>query len=78
MASPTEFRREAGRCLCLSGMGLPSSYVSKDQFDEEEKEIVEEMLNHVDFIEANEALGLVACMEHYDMPYEFYILHIEG
>ena len=53
-------------------------YVSKDQFDEEEKEIVEEMLNHVDFIEANEVLGLVVCMEHYDMPYEFYILHIEG
>ena len=55
-----------------------TSTTSANNYDDREKEIVEEMLNHVEFIEANEVVGLVACIEHYDTPYEFYILRIDG
>ena len=54
------------------------SYIPVSLFGELENEIVDEILDHVDFVERNEIVGLVVCDEHYDMDYTFYMAHIEG
>ena len=54
------------------------SYIPVSLFGELENEIVDEILDYVDFVERNEIVGLVVCDEHYDMDYTFYMAHIEG
>lgn len=55
------------------------SYTSVDDFDNDEKEIFEEIVEqYCEYVEREEVLGLVVINEHYDMDYTFYLLHIEG
>lgn len=55
------------------------SYTAVEDFDDEDKEIVEEILEYFgEYVERDEVLGLVVINEHYDMDYTFYILHIKG
>ena len=54
------------------------SYTAVEDFDDEDKELVEEILeNYGEYVEREEVLGFVVCHEHYDMDYTFYMLHIE-
>lgn len=52
------------------------SYIDHNDFSEEEKEVIDEILDCASFINRNEILGLVVIDEEYDMPYTLYILHI--
>ena len=52
------------------------SYIDHNDFSEEEKEVIDEILDYASFINRNEILGLVVIDEEYDMPYTLYILHI--
>ena len=52
------------------------SYIDLNDFSEEEKEVIDEILDYASFINRNEILGLVVIDEEYDMPYTLYILHI--
>ena len=52
------------------------SYIDLNDFSEEEKEVVDEILDCASFINRNEIIGLVVIDEEYDMPYTLYILHI--
>ena len=52
------------------------SYIDHNDFSEEEKEVIDEILDYASFINGNEILGLVVIDEEYDMPYTLYILHI--
>ena len=55
------------------------SYTAIEDFDDEDKELVEEILeNYGEYVERDEILGLVVINEHYDMDYTFYMLHIKG
>lgn len=55
------------------------SYTAVEDFDDEDKELVEEILeNYGEYVERDEVLGLVVIDEHYDMDYTFYMLHIKG
>lgn len=54
-------------------------YISSSDFDEEDNEVVNEILEHFgDSVEREEILGLVVCSEYYDMSFTFYMLHIKG
>ena len=52
------------------------SYIDHNDFSEEEKEVIDEILDCASFINRNEIIGLVVIDEEYDMPYTLYILHI--
>ena len=55
------------------------SYISIEDFDEEDNELVDEILDcYGKYVERDEILGLVVCHEHFDMDYTFYMLHIRG
>ena len=55
------------------------SYTTIEDFDDEDKEVVEEILEkYGEYVEREEVLGLVVINEHYDMDYTFYMLHIKG
>lgn len=54
------------------------SYTAVEDFDDEDKELVEEILeNYGEYVERDEVLGLVVINEHYDMDYTFCMLHIK-
>ena len=53
-------------------------YISADDFDDEDNEVIDEMLKYADFVDKNEIIGLVVCEEYYDMEYTFYLAHIKG
>ena len=54
-------------------------YVSVDEFDEDDNEVIAEILDHYGSdVTREEVLGLVVCQEYYDMPYSLYMLHIKG
>lgn len=54
------------------------SYVAVEDFDDEDKKVVEEILEtYGKYVKHDEILGLVVCNEHYDMDYTFYMLHIK-
>lgn len=53
-------------------------YISVDDFDDEDNEVIDEMLEYADFVNREEIIGLVVCDEHYDMDYTFYLAHIKG
>ena len=52
------------------------SYSEINDFSEEEKEVIDEILDYASFINRNEIIGLVVIDEQYDMPYTLYIPHI--
>ena len=52
------------------------SYIEINDFSEEEKEVIGEILDCASFIKRDEIVGLVVIDEEYDMPYTLYILHI--
>ena len=52
------------------------SYIGLNDFSEEEKEVIDEILDCVSFINRDEIVGLVVIDEEYDMPYTLYIPHI--
>ena len=52
------------------------SYIEINDFSEEEKEVIDEILDCASFINRNEIIGLVVIDEEYDMPYTLYIPHI--
>ena len=52
------------------------SYIDLNDFSEEEKEVIDEILDFASFINRNEIIGLVVIDEEYDMPYTLYIPHI--
>ena len=52
------------------------SYIEINDFSEEEKEVIDEILDCASFINRNEIIGLVVIDEQYDMPYTLYIPHI--
>ena len=52
------------------------SYIDHNDFSEEEKEVIDEILDYASFINRDEIIGLVVIDEEYDMPYTLYILHI--
>ena len=52
------------------------SYIDHNDFSEEEKEVIDEILDYASFINRNEIIGLVVIDEEYDMPYTLYIPHI--
>ena len=52
------------------------SYIDLNDFSEEEKEVIDEILDCASFINRNEIIGLVVIDEEYDMPYTLYIPHI--
>lgn len=52
------------------------SYIEINDFSEEEKEVIDEILDCVSFINRDEIVGLVVIDEEYDMPYTLYIPHI--
>ena len=52
------------------------SYIDHNDFYEEEKEVIDEILDYASFINRNEIIGLVVIDEEYDMPYTLYIPHI--
>lgn len=55
------------------------SYISSDDFDDEDNEIINEILqDYGKDVSRDEILGLVVCHEHYDMDYTFYMMHIAG
>ena len=51
-------------------------YIDLNDFSEEEKEVIDEILDYASFINRDEIIGLVVIDEEYDMPYTLYILHI--
>lgn len=54
------------------------SYISVADFDEDDKEVIDEILDcYGKYVTREEVLGFVVCHEHYDMDYTFYMLHIE-
>lgn len=52
------------------------SYIELNDFSEEEKEVIDEILDCASFINRDEIVGLVVIDEQYDMPYTLYIPHI--
>ena len=52
------------------------SYIEINDFSEEEKEVIDEILDYASFINRDEIIGLVVIDEQYDMPYTLYIPHI--
>ena len=52
------------------------SYIDLNDFSEEEKEVIDEILDCASFVNRNEIIGLVVIDEEYDMPYTLYIPHI--
>ena len=52
------------------------SYIDHNDFSEEEKEVIDEILDCASFVNRSEIVGLVVIDEQYDMPYTLYILHI--
>ena len=52
------------------------SYIDHNDFSEEEKEVVDEILDCPSFVNRNEIIGLVVIDEEYDMPYTLYSPHI--
>ena len=52
------------------------SYIDHNDFSEEEKEVIDEILDYASFINMYEIVGLVVIDEQYDMPYTLYIPHI--
>ena len=52
------------------------SYIEINDFSEEEKEVIDEILDCASFVNRNEIIGLVVIDEEYDMPYTLYIPHI--
>ena len=52
------------------------SYIDLNDFSEEEKEVIDEILDCASFINRDEIVGLVVIDEEYDMPYTLYIPHI--
>ena len=52
------------------------SYIEINDFSEEEKEVIDEILDCASFINRDEIIGLVVIDEEYDMPYTLYIPHI--
>ena len=52
------------------------SYIEINDFSEEEKEVIDEILDYASFINRNEIIGLVVIDEQYDMPYTLYIPQI--
>ena len=52
------------------------SYIDLNDFSEEEKEVINEILDCASFVNRNEIIGLVVIDEQYDMPYTLYIPHI--
>lgn len=52
------------------------SYIEINDFSEEEKEVIDEILDCASFIKRDEIVGLVVIDEEYDMPYTLYIPHI--
>ena len=52
------------------------SYIDHNDFSEEEKEVIDEILDCASFVNRSEIVGLVVIDEEYDMPYTLYILHI--
>lgn len=52
------------------------SYIDLNDFSEEEKEVIDEILYCASFVNRDEIVGLVVIDEQYDMPYTLYIPHI--
>ena len=52
------------------------SYIEINDFSEEEKEVIDEILDCASFVNRSEIVGLVVIDEEYDMPYTLYIPHI--
>ena len=52
------------------------SYINLNDFYEEEKEVIDEILDCASFVNRSEIVGLVVIDEQYDMPYTLYIPHI--
>ena len=52
------------------------SYIDHNDFSEEEKEVIDEILDCASFVNRDEIIGLVVIDEEYDMPYTLYIPHI--
>ena len=52
------------------------SYIDLNDFSEEEKEVIDEILDCASFVNRDEIIGLVVIDEEYDMPYTLYIPHI--
>lgn len=52
------------------------SYIDLNDFSEEEKEVIDEILDCASFVNRSEIVGLVVIDEQYDMPYTLYIPHI--
>ena len=52
------------------------SYIDLNDFSEEEKEVIDEILDCASFVNRDEIVGLVVIDEEYDMPYTLYIPHI--
>ena len=52
------------------------SYIDHNDFSEEEKEVIDEILDCASFVNRSEIVGLVVIDEQYDMPYTLYIPHI--
>ena len=52
------------------------SYIGLNDFSEEEKEVIDEILDCASFVNRSEIVGLVVIDEEYDMPYTLYIPHI--
>ena len=52
------------------------SYIDLNDFSEEEKEVIDEILDCASFVNRNEIIGLVVIDEEYDMPYTLYIPNI--
>ena len=52
------------------------SYIDHNDFSEEEKEVIDEILDCASFVNKSEIVGLVVIDEQYDMPYTLYIPHI--
>lgn len=54
------------------------SYISAEDFDEDDKEVIDEILDcYGKYVTREEVLGFVVCHEHYDMDYTFYMAHIK-
>lgn len=53
-------------------------YISVDDFDSEDNEVIDEMLEYADFVNREDIIGFVVCKEHFDMDYTFYMAHIKG
>ena len=52
------------------------SYIACENFTEEENEVIDEIVDNVNFVDRSEIVGLVVIDEVYDLPYTLYIPYI--